>query len=47
MALRALKKGNVDVGVLQEKKLTDRIHVRRERGTPSGKQRQRLGMRWY
>ena len=27
LALRALRQGNIDVGVLQETKLTDRIHV--------------------
>ena len=31
-ALRVLQQGNVDVGMLQETKLIDRIHVRQREG---------------
>ena len=31
-ALQALRQGNVDVGVLQETKLTDEIHMRQGEG---------------
>ena len=32
MALRDLQQGKVDMGVLQETKLTDRIHMRQGEG---------------
>ena len=42
-ALRVLIQGNVDVGVLQETKVTDGIQRGRERGTTYGRQRKREG----
>ena len=50
VALRALRQGNVDMGILQETKLTDGIHARQGEGysvwVTEAESRQR-GEYWY